>query len=105
MTNLKLIERNLRRGPICKIGSLTGRGGIPWLKSARRDSSWPGAWARRLVFLELVLFPVMPSIAADYRDYPDDVRLLLEEYAGASDQSGSLIPSVYAFRSSQTERV
>ena len=52
-----------------------------------------------------MLIPVLPSIAADYRDYPDDVRLLLEEYAGASDQGGSLIPSVYAFRSSQTERV
>ncbi len=66
---------------------------------------WPGSWAKRLTFLGLMLFPVLPSIAADYRDYPDDVRLLLEEYAGASDQGGSLIPSVYAFRSSQTERV
>ena len=73
---------------------LTGRGGIPWLKSAKRDLSRPGAWARRLAFLSLMLFPVLPSIAADYRDYPDDVRLLLEEYSGASDQDGSMLFAV-----------
>ena len=105
MSNLKPDERNLRYGPVSRVRTLTGRARTPWLNSAKRERSWPWWWATRLAFLSLMLFPVLPSIAADYRDYPDDVRLLLEEYAGASDRGGSLIPSVYAFRSSQAERV
>ena len=105
MSNLKPVERNLRNGPVSRIRALAGRLRSPWPNLSKRDISQPGVWARRLAFLSLMLMPALPSIAADYRDYPDDVRLLLEEYAGASDQGGSLIPSVYAFRSSQTERV
>ena len=105
MSNLKPVERNPRSGPVCRVGSLTDRRRRQWLNPYKRERSRPGAWATRLAFLGLILIPVLPGIAADYRDYPEDVRLLLEEYAGASDQGGSLIPSVYAFRSSQTERV
>lgn len=69
-----------------------------------RDKATPSAslW---LLVLSLLTAPISPAMSADYRDYPEDVRLLLEEYAGASDPSGSLIPSVYAYRSSPTERV
>ena len=105
MSKPESVKKNLRAGLVSRLRTLTGQGGIPRLKPTKRDRPWPGAWAKRLAFLGLMLIPVLPSIAADYRDYPDDVRLLLEEYAGASDQGGSLIPSVYAFRSSQTERV
>ena len=105
MNNPKPIVITLRSRLFGRLSPLTGRGRTLWLKPSTRDRLWPGSWAKRLTFLGLMLFPVLPSIAADYRDYPDDVRLLLEEYAGASDQGGSLIPSVYAFRSSQTERV
>ena len=105
MNNPKPVVITLRSRLFGRLSPLTGRGRTLWLKPSTRDRLWPGSWAKRLTFLGLMLFPVLPSIAADYRDYPDDVRLLLEEYAGASDQGGSLIPSVYAFRSSQTERV
>ena len=105
MNNQKPVVITLRSRLFGRLSPLTGRGRTLWLKPSTRDRLWPGSWAKRLTFLGLMLFPVLPSIAADYRDYPDDVRLLLEEYAGASDQGGSLIPSVYAFRSSQTERV
>ena len=105
MYNPKPVVMTLRSRLFSRLSRLTGRGRTLWLKPPTRDRLWLGSWAKRLTFLGLILFPVLPSIAADYRDYPDDVRLLLEEYAGASDQGGSLIPSVYAFRSSQTERV
>ena len=105
MNNPKPVVITLRSRLFGRLSPLTGRGRTLWLKPSTRDRLWPGSWAKRFTFLGLMLFPVLPSIAADYRDYPDDVRLLLEEYAGASDQGGSLIPSVYAFRSSQTERV
>lgn len=105
MSKPESVKKNLRAGLVSRLRTLTGQGGIPRLKPTKRGRPWPGASAKRLAFLGLMLIPVLPSIAADYRDYPDDVRLLLEEYAGASDQGGSLIPSVYAFRSSQTERV
>ena len=105
MNNPKPVVITLRSRLFGRLSPLTGRGRTLWLKPSTRDRLWPGSWAKQLTFLGLMLFPVLPSIAADYRDYPDDVRLLLEEYASASDQGGSLIPSVYAFRSSQTERV
>jgi len=78
--------------------------------AAQPSSGDPAVYrAIRQRFLRLILlFSLLgtaPVLGQDYRDYPEDVRLLLEEYDGASDPSGSLIPSVYAYRSSETERV